>query len=114
MEPTLDYASPPQQSNEFRRGMAGAAAVTIATIGAAAAVYFSAQGAQEYLESFGGCATGRGEALFELKVLVPVACSLAGAGWWLARRAGAGVLICRCAFWVGVGAWATAGVCAFK
>jgi hypothetical protein len=114
MEPTLDYASRPQQRNAFRRGMASVSAVTIATIGAAAGVCLSAQGALEYLGSFGGCATGREEALFELRVLVPIACSLAGAGWWLANRVGEGVLICRCAFWAGVAAWVTACICAFK
>ena len=113
VERTLDYA-PPTLPRAPRRGPLAILAVALAMAGATSAVYGAAHGALDYLGTFGGCATGRGEALFQLHVLTPLSFSLSAFGWWLAERVGMGVLLCRSSLWAGVAAWLTACVCAFK
>src|SRR5687768_419204 len=113
MEHLLDYAPALSPVAGMRRWQTGAATVVLATAGAALAVYGSADGAIDYLATFGGCATGRGEAQFQLQVLTPLSFTLPASGWWLANRVGFGVLLCRSALWAGIAAWLTACACAF-
>ena len=89
-------------------------AVALAITGAALGVCGAADGACDYLAASGGCATGRPDALLQLQILTPLSFSLPAFGWWLAKRVGIGVLVCRSSFWAGVAAWVIACVCAFK
>lgn len=113
MERTLDYA-PVTLPGASRRWPLATLAVALAIIGGTLAVYAAADGARDYLGTFGGCATGRTEALFQLQILTPLSFALPAFGWWLAKRVGIGVLLCRSSLWAGVAAWVTACVCAFK
>jgi hypothetical protein len=110
---TLDYA-PVTLHGPPRRWPLAAFAMTIATAGATLAVYGAADGALDYLATFGGCATGRIEARFQLQVLTPLSFSLPAFGWWLAKRVGVGVLLCRSTLWASIAAWLTACALAFN
>src|SRR4051812_28905482 len=109
MDRTLDYATVSQPA---ARGASvlPAFGMILAVLGASASVYMSIDGAMVYLESFGGCAWGRGEALFQLRMVAPVACWIAGMGWMLAAHGGWGVLLCRTALLMGIAGWLTACV----
>ena len=109
MERTLDYASP-TIPRFTRRWPLAALAMTVSVMGAAWAVKTSVDAAQTYLGTFGGCATGRSGALFDLNVIIPMSFSLPGFGWWLAKRVGIGELLCRTSLWAAVAAWATAWI----
>lgn len=112
MEHTLEYA-PIKLPGTSRRWPLATLAILLATGGAGAAVYSAADGAHDYLGTFGGCATGRVEAIFQLQIITPLTISLPTLGWWLAKQIGLGVRLCRCSLWAGIAAWATACVCAF-
>jgi hypothetical protein len=109
---TLDYA-PVTLPGASRRWPVATVAVALAIMGATLAVYGAVDGARDYLGTFGGCVTGRTQALFQLRILTPLFFSLPAFGWWLAKRVGTGVLPCRASLWVSMAAWITACVCAF-
>jgi hypothetical protein len=113
VERTLDYA-PVTLPGVSRRWPLATVAVVLALGGATFAVDGAAEGARAYLGTFGGCATGRREALFQLQVLTPLSFSLPAFGWWLAKRVGTGVVLCRSSLLAAVAAWVTSCVCAFK
>jgi hypothetical protein len=112
VKPTLDYASIGTPGEPRQSPLAGFG-MMLAVLGACGAVYNSVDGAMAYLGTFGGCATGRGEALFQLQTLAPVACGMAAVGWVMSSHVGRGALFCRTALWMGIAGWLTACVCAF-
>lgn len=112
MPPTLDY-EPVARRDRGGRFWVAAGAMILAVLASGYAVYGAVDAARGYVGSFGGCATGRWEALFQLQVVSPIACSFAGVAWMVAKHVGAGVVLCRGATWVGVAGWLTACACAW-
>lgn len=106
----VDYAhvSLTQESRRRRLRAIAAVAEVVAVAGAALAVLCAIVGARDYLGTFGGCATGRGEAIRLVRFYTPMLLSLPAAGWVLAQRAGLSVLPCRCCLWAALAAWVTA------
>jgi hypothetical protein len=110
VRPPLDYA-PAALTRESRRRRLraiAAAAEVVAVAGTALAVLCAIGGARDYLGTFGGCATGRGEAVRQVRLYTPILFSLPVAGWVLAQRAGLSVLPCRCCLWAALAAWLAA------
>ena len=85
-----------------------AVAEVVAVAGTALAVLCAVSGARDYLGTFGGCTTGRGEAVRQVRLYTPILFSLPAPGWVLAQRAGLSVLPCRCCLWAALSAWLTA------
>ena len=114
MDEVLDYATPRPRPLGLRPQCLLATTLVTATAGGILTVYAAADGANDYLGTLLGCATGRPDARRQLLVLAPLAASLPASAWSLARQIRVGVLYCRCSTLAAMAAWVTACAIAFR
>lgn len=80
-------------------------AVLLSLGGAVAATCITGDGLRDYLGTFGGCATGRSDAVEQIAFCTPIACLFSTGGWWLSTKHAAYIGLCRTGLLVSLVTW---------